>query len=154
MWWCHVNIWRMAYKANWYLPIHPNVSPLKLCCVQFTIVFFFYKSGASLSDLRPPVRTTVLCWGTSSVQPLTSPELSSRRQGSRAKISHRKYPPSSSPRWMTILICNVIYVYASSMHKILHTTNKSYHYCRQYCIQQINQYKIVWPGHCQKLDVT
>ena len=24
-----------------------------------------------------------------------------------------------------------------------------WHYCRQYCIKQINQYKIKWPSHCQ-----
>ena len=30
----------------------------------------------------------------------------------------------------------------------------AWHYGRQYCIQQINQYKIEWPSHCQKWAVT
>ena len=32
---------------------------------------------------------------------------------------------------------------------LLHSTNKVLHYCRQYCIKQINQSKIYLPSYCQ-----
>ena len=120
------------------------------CAIRHRIAFL--KVGCKLIRLAPTSANTGVMSRNLKFQPPTSRKVSGQSQGSKAKLSHRKFTPSSSPRRMTILLWSVLYIWMTLLQTILNPTNKAWHYCRQYLINQINQinqYEIKWPSHCQ-----
>ena len=92
--------------------------------------------------------TPVLFWGTYIVQPSTSPDVSVWSQGLRAKLSHRKFPPSTSPRRIIILLWRVSNICMILLQTILHL-KKKHDITAGNNSQEKKQSKTEWPSHGQ-----
>ena len=64
--------------------------------------------------------------------------MSGRSQGYRAKLYHRNFSPSSSPRKIIILLWSVLIYLRHYCIKCYIHQKKAWHYCIQYCIKQKN----------------
>ena len=118
------------------------------CATHHLIAFL--KVGCKLIRLTPTSAKTVVMLRNLNSSTINFPP----RSVAEAKVQYLSsltanfhlFPPLGGWLYYFELFFNICMVLLLT---ILHTTNKVWHYCRQYFINQINQSKIEWPSHCQ-----